>query len=167
VVNSSSLTYIALGSNLGDRIANLQAAIQALQPFLRVLGQSPVYETAPWGYANQPDYLNQVIRGETELPPQELFQRLKAIEADLGREPTFRNGPRTIDLDILLYDDLVLDSPILTIPHPRFSERAFVLFPLADLAPGLRHPITGETVLSLRDRADSHGIRRYPDESQP
>jgi 2-amino-4-hydroxy-6-hydroxymethyldihydropteridine diphosphokinase len=147
-------------------MANLQAAIQAMQPFLRILGRSPVYETPPWGYADQPDFLNQVIQGETELPPLELLQRLKAIEVDLGRIPTFHNGPRLIDLDILLYDDLVLDTPDLTIPHPRFPERAFVLFPLADLAPELRYPLTGQTVRSLRDRVDSSGIHRYPHESQ-
>ena len=138
--------YLSLGTNLGDRAANLQAAIVMLSPAVHVLAQSPIYETAPWGYEDQPDFLNQVIEAETELGPPDLLAHLKNIETELGRQPTFRYGPRLIDLDILFYDDLVLETPELTIPHPQFHKRTFVLAPLADLAPALRHPVLGKTV---------------------
>jgi len=153
--------FIALGSNLGDRLANLQAAIQRMPPTVRVLKQSPVYETAPWGFLEQPDFLNQVILAETELLPLDLLGYLKGIEMALGRLPSFRYGPRLIDLDILLYDDLVFESPYLTIPHPRLSERPFVLFPLADLAPHLRHPLTQKTVQEMLETVAHEGVHRY------
>ena len=132
-------TYLALGTNLGDRFANLQAAIHALPAAVRVLDQSPVYETLPWGLTDQPAFLNMVIRGETRLPPLELLKNLKDLETRLGRTPTVRWGPRLIDIDILFYDELVLNTPELTLPHPHLHERAFVLVPLADLDPDLVH----------------------------
>jgi len=153
--------FLALGSNLGDRLANLEAATHSLQPALHILARSPVYETAPWGYTDQPDFLNQVIKAKTTLPPEQLLTILKSIEATLGRTPTIRYGPRTIDLDILLYDELVMETPQLTIPHPRLAERAFVLYPLADLAPDLRHPVSGSTVRQLRDRVNDQNIHLY------
>ncbi len=142
-------------------MANLEAARGALEPTLHILAHSPVYETAPWGYTDQPDFLNQVIKAETTLPPEELLATLKSVETTLGRTPTIRYGPRMIDLDILLYDDLVIETPQLTLPHPRLTERAFVLFPLADLDPDLRHPVSGLTVRQLRDRVKGQGIHLY------
>jgi dihydropteroate synthase/2-amino-4-hydroxy-6-hydroxymethyldihydropteridine diphosphokinase len=143
--------YLGLGTNLGDRDANLQAAREALPPQVKVLRASTVHETAPWGYADQPAFLNQVLECETELQPLELLAHLKAIEARLGRTPTFRFGPRLIDLDILFYGEAVVDTPILTIPHPRLHQRAFALAPLAELAPHLKHPRLGKTVQELLD----------------
>jgi 2-amino-4-hydroxy-6-hydroxymethyldihydropteridine diphosphokinase len=157
----SSVVYIALGSNLEDRQANLQMAIQALQPSVRVLECSPVYQTPPWGYLDQPAFLNQVVKGETELSPRELLDLLKRIEVEMGRQKTVINGPRLIDLDILFYDDLTVDSPQLTIPHPRLAGRGFVLVPLADLAPELRYPELGVTVSELLNEADRSGIVLY------
>jgi 2-amino-4-hydroxy-6-hydroxymethyldihydropteridine diphosphokinase len=159
----SPVVYIALGSNLGDRRTNLQAAAQALQPSVRLLEYSPVYETPPWGYLDQPAFLNQVVKGETELSPGELLDLLKRLEVEMGRQKTVLNGPRLIDLDILFYDDLIVDTPQLTIPHPRMRGRGFVLAPLADLAPDLRHPRLGMTVGELLDEADRSGIVRYPE----
>jgi 2-amino-4-hydroxy-6-hydroxymethyldihydropteridine diphosphokinase len=157
-----------LGSNLGNRLENLQAALRSMPPAIRPLAQSPIYETSPWGYTDQPDFLNQVVLAETDLPPQRLLARLKSIEASLGRLPNFRYGPRLIDLDILFYDDLVLQTPSLTIPHPHLAERAFVLAPLADLAPDLRYSAQGQTVRQLLEAVDSRGVRRYdpPDQGQ-
>lgn len=150
--------YIALGSNLGDRRGNLAAARSALAPQVRLTRESPVYETEPWGYTEQEKFLNQVVEGETELSPEELLVSLKQVEVQLGREPTFRYGPRRIDLDILFYDDRIVSLPNLQIPHPRVAERAFVLVPLADLAPDLPHPLTGETVAEMLSAVDRSGV---------
>lgn len=141
--------YLALGSNLGDRRANLAAALAALAPQVRLLKRSALYETAPWGYADQPDFLNQVVAAETALPPVELLAYLKEIEVQVGRQPSFRYGPRAIDLDILFYDELVLETPELVIPHPRLDERLFVLAPLAEIAPELVHPVLGVSIGDL------------------
>jgi 2-amino-4-hydroxy-6-hydroxymethyldihydropteridine diphosphokinase len=158
----SPVVYIALGSNLGDRPANLKTAVQALQPSVSILDCSPIYETPPWGYVDQPAFLNRVVKGQTQLSPGELLDLLKRVEADMGRQKTMLNGPRLIDLDILFYDNLVLDTPQLTIPHPRMGGRGFVLVPLADLAPDLRHPILGATVREMLNAADRSGITPYP-----
>ncbi len=141
--------YLGLGSNLGDRLGYLQQALAALAPQVSLAACSSVYETEPWGFAEQAKFLNQAAAGETTLPPRDLLAHLKAIEAALGRAPTFRYGPRCIDIDILLYGDLILESPDLTIPHPRLHERAFVLLPLADLAPDLRHPVLHKSIRQL------------------
>ena len=153
--------YLALGANLGDRLANLRAVIQGLAPAVRVTRESPVYETPPWGLTDQPAFLNMVVEGETELAPAALLEYLKLLETRLGRQPAVRYGPRLIDLDILFYDDLVLEGPPLVIPHPRLGERAFVLVPLADLAPDLRHPALGASVRELLAGVDASGIRLY------
>jgi 2-amino-4-hydroxy-6-hydroxymethyldihydropteridine diphosphokinase len=155
------ILYLALGTNLGDRFANLQAAIDALPPTVRVRSQSPVYETPPWGLTGQPTFLNMVLKGETALAPVELLKHLKLLETELGRLPSVRWGPRRIDMDILFYDQLILDTPELTIPHPRLHERAFVLVPLADLAPGLVHPVLGKPVSQLLAAVDTTGVKRY------
>lgn len=153
--------YLALGSNLGDRAANLQHAIRALPPEVEVLRQSRVYETPPWGYREQPAFLNMVIEGQTYLPPVDLLVYLKGLEVQMGRLPTFHYGPRLIDIDILLYGEQVFSSPELEIPHPRMSERSFVLVPLADLAPDLRHPLTGVTAAEMLTQVDRSQIVRH------
>jgi 2-amino-4-hydroxy-6-hydroxymethyldihydropteridine diphosphokinase len=155
------LVHIALGTNLGDRPANLKAALAALPPALTGLAGSPVYETPPWGVIDQPAFLNMVVRGETSLAPEDLLAHLKHLESELGRLPSIRYGPRLIDLDILFYDDLVLDTPKLTIPHPHLHKRAFVLVPLADLAPELVHPVFVKTVRQLLEAVDTTGVKRY------
>jgi 2-amino-4-hydroxy-6-hydroxymethyldihydropteridine diphosphokinase len=144
--------YLALGSNLGDRAVNLLRALEALPPVFNVEARSPVYETEPMYVETQPQFLNQVCRAQTPLLPLEALECLKLVETDLGRESTFRFGPRLIDLDLLFYEDLIFDTPILTLPHPRLHERAFVLVPLNDLAPGLIHPKFQLTISELLAR---------------
>lgn len=152
------IVYIALGTNLGDRQANLRAAIQSMPPHVRVLAESRVYATPPWGYTDQPPFLNMAVKAGTGLPPMALLRYLKQIEVRLGRVPSIRWGPRLIDLDILFYDDLVLDTPPLVIPHPRLHERGFVLAPLADLAPDLEHPLLRRRIRELLVGVDLAGV---------
>ena len=154
------IIYLGLGTNLGDRPANLLAATAALLPQVRALRLSKVYETEPWGYHDQPAFLNHVIEAETELPPLELLAYLKQIEFSLGRQPSFQYGPRLIDLDIIFYGDQVVELPGLTIQHPHLAERAFVLVPLAELAPNMRHPSSGRTVLEMVKAVGSSGVKR-------
>lgn len=151
--------YLALGTNLGDRNANLRAVVEALAPEVVVLAKSRIYETPAWGVEDQPPFLNMVVKGETELAPAAVLSSVKQLERELGRKPTFRWGPRLIDIDILLYDNLVLDARELVIPHPHLHERAFVLVPLADLAPDLIHPVLHKTIRALLDVVDTSGIR--------
>jgi 2-amino-4-hydroxy-6-hydroxymethyldihydropteridine diphosphokinase len=153
--------FLALGSNLGDRRINLRSAIAALCPQVNVLAESPIYETPPWGVTDQPEFLNMVVQGETRLKPAALLKHIKAIETRLGRTATVRYGPRVIDLDILFYGELTLSTPGLTIPHPHLHERAFVLVPLADLAPELVHPCLGKTVREMLETVDVKGIEKY------
>lgn len=141
--------FVALGSNIGHRVENLKRALAALEEILQLTDRSSVYDTAPVHVTEQPRFLNMVVRGETDLPASAFLTRLKAIEAELGRHAGERYGPRIIDLDILLYGEAVVDLPDLTIPHPRMTEREFVLRPLADIAPGRRHPVTGRTVIEM------------------
>jgi 2-amino-4-hydroxy-6-hydroxymethyldihydropteridine diphosphokinase len=128
---------LGLGSNVGDREANIRAAVAGLAawPGIRVAQVSSLYETAPVGYTEQADFLNAVAGVATTLPPAELLAACLAVERSLGRERKLRWGPRTIDIDVLLYDDVALDTPALTLPHPRLHERCFVLVPLAEVAP--------------------------------
>ncbi len=145
----SKTVYIALGSNLGDRRDNLIDAISQLRQNVRIEQISAVYETEPAYVTDQPSFYNMVLEGETELAPHDLLRFLKSIERRMGRERTIRYGPRPIDLDILVYGDLQLDTPELTIPHPRIPERAFVLTPFAEIAPDLILPGEEETVATL------------------
>ena len=127
--------YLSLGSNLGDRKDNLRQAVQMLYKSDKIsdIGLSLIYETEPVGYDDQPYFLNMCVRLNTSMTPTELLQFLQSIEGKLHRVRTIKNGPRTIDMDILLYDDIKIDTPELTIPHPRMFERAFVLYPLSEL----------------------------------
>jgi 2-amino-4-hydroxy-6-hydroxymethyldihydropteridine diphosphokinase len=155
------IAYVGLGSNLGDRRSNLENAVERLgSPELRVPRQSSIYETEPRDVADQPWFLNQVIEVETTLFPRQLLRRLQKIELDLGRRPTVPKGPRLIDLDILLYASAKISTPGLEIPHPRLAERRFVLEPLAELAPDLRHPLTGHTIKEMLARVSGQAVRR-------
>ena len=150
--------YIALGTNLGERLTNLRAALESMPPDVKVVAESHIYETPPWGYEDQPAFLNMVVKAETGLEPEPLLKYLKQLEAELGREQNFRWGPRLIDLDILFYDDLVIESPPLVIPHPRLHERAFVLVPLSNVAPDLVHPVFHQKISALLTEIDTQGI---------
>ncbi len=153
------IVYLALGSNMGSRLANLKAAISNLTPQMSVKKKSSIYETPPWGFIDQAAFLNQVVKVETYLKPEALLSHLKRLEMALGRVPSFENGPRLIDIDILFFDDVVMDTPPLVIPHPRLHERAFVLVPLADLAPDLVHPVLHKSVSELLDGVDRSEIK--------
>lgn len=155
------MVYLALGTNLGDRPANLSAAIETLPLEIKVIAKSKIYETPPWGYENQPAFLNMAVKCETNLEPESLLKCLKQLEVQLGREQSFHWGPRLIDIDILFYDDLILESESLIIPHPRLRERAFVLVPLADIAPGFVHPVLKETIKELLAGVDTDDIHSY------
>jgi len=141
---------IALGSNLGDRRAHLQFAIDRLRDFLQNIRVSKFIDTEPFDVPDtQPDYLNAVVVGETSLSPEDVLARLLAIERERGRERPSVRAARTLDLDLILYGDLATSTPELEIPHPRFRERAFVLEPLAEIAPGIVDPVTGKTIQKL------------------
>lgn len=159
---------LALGTNLGDRRGNLENAVARLAQTMVVAERSGIYETAPMYVTDQPAFLNMAVRGETVMDPEPLLVALKQIEDDLGRIESFRNGPRLIDIDILYFDDTVLNVPNLTLPHPRIAERAFVLMPLADLCPDFRDPGTGRTVRAMLDAVPGKdGVVRLPAEARP
>ncbi len=158
-MNQTAMAYIGLGANLGDRAATLREAAQRLGTLGRITAVSSLYETEPVGFREQPPFLNAVIALETNMSPTELFRELIAIERDLGRVRTFRNAPRTLDLDVLLMDDLVLETSDLTLPHPRMHERAFVLAPLTEVAPDVVHPVLGVPMAALlASLPDRNGI---------
>lgn len=143
------IIYLALGSNLGDRQNNLNTAIDLLRRRIRIEQLSSMYETEAAYVTDQPSFYNLVLRAETELAPAELLAFLKAIENEMGREKTIRFGPRLVDVDILLYGDECIDTPTLTVPHLRMTERAFVLVPLAEIAPEVKIPGTDKSVSKL------------------
>ena len=149
------VTYIGLGANLENRIMHLKEAIDRIDqiPECRVRAVSPFYQTEPVGVRGQKWYVNGVIRVETSLGPRALLKSLLDIEADMGRIRQTRWGPRVIDLDILLFEDQIIQEKEVTIPHPRMQERRFVLVPLTRLAPNLIHPVLGKTMMELLDEA--------------
>ena len=150
--------FLALGSNLGDRYENLRQAVAALSPQLEVKAKSHIYETEPWGYEDQPKFLNMAVKGQTYLEPEPLLKHLKRLEIALGRQASFANGPRLIDIDILFFGERVLDTPVLTLPHPRLHERGFVLLPLMDIAPELIHPLLKKSIRELTASCNLDGI---------
>ncbi len=150
--------YIGLGTNLGNRWRNILRAIEALRSIVVVERVSPVYETAPWGYIDQPPFFNAVVEGWTEKEPLDLLDELKRLERELGRRPSFRYGPRVIDLDMLLYGRRVIEHPRLVLPHPTIPERAFVLVPLADLIPDFIHPVLKKRIADLLAEVDTSTV---------
>lgn len=153
--------YIALGANLGDPVATVRAAFAALSGLdgVRLAAASSLYRTAPVGLADQPDFINAVARVHTSLAPNALLKALLGLESEFGRVRQEKNGPRTLDLDLLLYEDLVLDTPDLVLPHPRLHLRAFVLAPLAEIAPDLAIPGRG-TVAAWLPAVANQAIER-------
>ena len=147
--------YLGLGTNLGDREANLRAAIGGLSRFGTITSISSVYRTEPVGYRAQPEFWNLVVELRTELAPEALLRAVQGIEDAQGRVRPFPNAPRVIDIDVLLYDDLVTEAPELTVPHPRMLERGFVLRPLVEIAPELEHPGTGERLAERLERVEA------------
>ena len=153
--------YLSLGSNLGDRAAHLREAVEALAATgLRILRESSIYETEPRDLRDQPWFLNQVIEGETDLFPRQLLARTQKIEREMGRRPGVEKGPRVIDIDIVLFGTSIVRTPELEIPHPRMTGRRFVLDPLAELSPDLRHPATRRTIREMLEAVMDQIVRR-------
>ena len=153
--------YLGLGSNLGGRHANLQEARERLQAGdLKITRASSIYETEPRDLPNQPWFLNQVLEAETTLFPKQLLSRIQKIEREMGRQRIVPKGPRIIDIDILLFGAAVVNLPDLQIPHPRMPERRFVLEPLAEIAPDLRHPVTAKTAREMLARVSAQSVRK-------
>jgi 2-amino-4-hydroxy-6-hydroxymethyldihydropteridine diphosphokinase len=157
----SKTVYLSIGSNLGGRERNLRDALGLLAgPSLRILRVSSFYETEPRDVPDQPWFVNAVVEAETDLFPKQLLARLQKIERQLGRKRIRPKGPRTIDIDILLYGEAVIATDDLTVPHPRMGERRFVLEPLAELGPELRHPVTRRTVREMLRAVAGQQVRR-------
>ena len=153
--------FLSLGSNQGDRLAHLQSAVDALHSsdlFIRQV--SGVYETSPVDFKDQPDFLNIAVQADTSLFPMRLLQRTQRIETEMGRKRTVPKGPRSIDIDILLHGSAIVNTSKLQIPHPRMLDRRFVLVPMAEVAPELRHPVTRQTIRELLAEAPHQLVRR-------
>jgi len=155
--------FLGLGSNLGDRSKNISEAVRLLMKNNKVVKVSSFYETRPVGYTEQPDFINAVCQIITTSTPEELLIMVKKIENDMGRIPGKTNGPRIIDIDILLYEDKTMNTATFTIPHPRMTERFFVLIPLAEIAPEMIHPVYHQTIQKmLDDLGVPEGVKRLP-----
>ncbi|WP_046157496.1 2-amino-4-hydroxy-6-hydroxymethyldihydropteridine diphosphokinase [Chromobacterium vaccinii] len=163
-----TLAYVALGSNLEQPEQQVRAALAALGHLAEteMVRHSSLYRTAPVGYADQPDFINAVALLDTALPPHRLLDELLALEQRFGRERSFRNAPRVLDLDLLYYDGVFLEDPRLILPHPRMHERAFVMAPLAEIAGGSTLPGVGD-VVALAAALAGDGVERLDDEANP
>jgi 2-amino-4-hydroxy-6-hydroxymethyldihydropteridine diphosphokinase len=169
-MNSKPVTaYIGLGSNLGDRRENLVQALDLLAPGMKILERSSIYDTAPQENPDQPRFLNMVARVATTLEPEQVLALAKSIEAKMGRTTTRPNSPRPIDIDIIFYGNHVCHSPSLVIPHPAIARRAFVLVPLAEIAPRLKHPVTKQTISDMLKEinTDAQGVVKFEEEPRP
>ncbi len=160
--------YLIIGGNLGDRIKNLQEAILRIEAGVGLISQkSAIFETAAWGFTEQPDFLNQVIEVPTPMSAPEVLQAVLGIELEMGRIRITKLGPRNIDIDLLFYNDEVISSPNLQIPHPDLHNRRFVLVPLAELAPHLIHPVLNKSIIELLNECpDLLDVRKYKSDEE-
>lgn len=155
------VVYLGLGSNVGDREAQIDSALDALNsPDLRLLRRSSLYETEPIGFRDQGWFLNMAAEFETDLFPKQLLHRMQKVEMSMGRVRTMKNGPRTIDIDVLLFGNAVINTQELEVPHPRYRERRFTLAPLAELNPNLRDPVTHQSMAQMLAALSGQAIRR-------
>lgn len=161
--------YLSIGGNIGDREKYLGKAVALLEKYCGpIIRRSAIYETAAWGKTDQQDFLNQVLLLQSSLQPQALMKEILAIEKQMGRERTEKNGPRIIDIDILFYNDLIIDQPGLIVPHPRISDRRFVLLPLTEIAETLPHPVIKKTIRQLlNESSDRLPVTRYVPSNEP
>ena len=154
--------YLGLGSNLGNREENLRKGLRLIGGLLELVSVSSIYETEPWGYTDQPKFLNLACQVRMTMTAQELFTAATQVEQEVGRRPTFHYGPRVLDIDVLFYGDEQIATPELTVPHPSMPERAFVLMPMAEIAPSHVHPGLKRTVTELLERvAGVDGVRLW------
>ena len=165
-MNMDHVVYLSLGTNLGNRAANLKQALSSLPPQMTIRAKSKVYETPPWGYTEQDHFLNQVVKVTTYLGPQKLIKHIKRLEVALGRKASFQYGPRLIDIDILFYDDEILETPSLVLPHPHVHERGFILMPMMDIAPDHVHPVKKRSIRELIGFCDLGGIVEFEKNSK-
>lgn len=160
-----ALVYFSIGTNVGERIENLLEAIKGLRNIIHNIKLSYVYETKPWGYQDQDSFLNICVSGRADIEPENLLKKIKSLEQEIGRDETFKWGPRKIDIDMLFYDDRIVDLDDLKIPHREIEERAFVLIPFMDISPKFVHPVLKRSIQELASEVDSDGVKKF--ENQP